>query len=184
VKLIILLGAAAIALPFIISFLAPAKLVGAAVSDRFLERSDSIPPEPNTAPLPINENTLRAWVTSQDTAGYARAYATRVMPLDFVYLAVLGGFLALGARTLASAIAWPPSMAAWLPLWVWLIFPVVYTVADFLEDSLIVLLMTGPDRIGGFTVKALTFLRTTKIAGNALAIAQIFALGLAGMSWR
>jgi hypothetical protein len=32
-------------------------------------------------------------------------------------------------------------------------------------------------------VDALAFLRTTKIAGNALAITQIFALGLAGAVW-
>jgi hypothetical protein len=183
-KLIILLGAAAIALPFIIPILAPSKVVGTAVSDRFLERSNTIPPEPKTAPLPTDESNLHAWVTSKDTAGYARAYATRVMPLDFIYLFVLGGFLALGARTLASTVAWPPSMAAWLPLWVWLIFPLAYTIADFLEDSLIVLLMNRPDSITSFTVHVLTLLRNTKIAGNALAITQIFALGIAGMVWR
>jgi hypothetical protein len=179
---IILLGTAAIALPFLISIFAPANVVGNAVADRFLERSKAIPPEPTSGPLPINEKNLRAWVTSSDTAGYARAYAWRVMPLDFAYLIVLGGFLALGACTLASTVAWPPALA-WAPFWIWLIFPAVYTIADFLEDSLIVVLMTQPYTISDFSVDALTFLRTTKIAGNALAITQIFALGLAGVIW-
>ncbi len=182
-KLIILLGAAAIAMPFIISILAPKCVVGTAVSDRFLERSKTIPPEPNGAPLPINESNLRAWVTSEETAGYARAYARRVMPLDFIYLVVLGSFLALGAYTLASAVAWPPTLAS-LPLWVWLIFPTVYAVADFLEDSLIIVLITQPAKIGNSTVDTLTLLRNTKIGSNALAITQIFALGLAGAIWR
>jgi hypothetical protein len=181
-RLIILLGAAAIAVPFVISFLAPTSVVGAAVSDRFLERSKTIPPEPRIEPIPIDANNLRAWVTSEDTAGYARAYAWRVMPLDFIYLVVLGGFLALGAYTLASTVAWPPTLAR-LPLWVWLIFPAVYTIADFVEDSLIILLMTQPSRISNFTVDALTFLRNTKIGSNAMAITQIFALGLAGAIW-
>jgi hypothetical protein len=181
-RLIILLGTAAIAVPFIISFLAPARVVGTAVSDRFLERSETIPAQPKTTPLPINESNLRAWVTSKDTAGYARAYAWRVMPLDFVYLVVLGGFLALGAYTLASIVAWPPALAK-LPLWVWLIFPAVYTVADFVEDSLIIVLMTQPARISNFTVDMLTFLRNAKIGSNTVAITQIFALGLAGVIW-
>jgi hypothetical protein len=182
-RTVILLGAAAIALPFIISFLAPAGIVGTAVSDRFLERSESIPPEPKTAPLPIDASNLRAWVTSRDTAAYARAYAWRVMPLDLVYLAVLGGFLALGAYTLASSVAWPPGLER-LPLWVWLVLPAIYVLADFFEDSLIILLMTKPSSISKFTVDTLTVLRNTKICSNGLAITQIFALGLAGAVWR
>jgi hypothetical protein len=46
-----------------------------------------------------------------------------------------------------------------------------------------VVLMTQPHTISDASVEALTFLRTTKIAGNALAITQIFALGLAGAIW-
>jgi hypothetical protein len=181
-RAIILLGTAAIALPFVISFVAPAKRVGTAVSDRFLERSTTIPPEPATAPVPIDKDSLRAWVTAKQTASYARAYACRVMPLDFLYLLMLGGFLALGAYTLASAVAWPLALA-WLPLWAWLVFPALYTLADFAEDCLIVVLMTQPSRISKSSVDALAFLRNAKIGSNILAITQIFALGLAGVFW-
>jgi hypothetical protein len=177
-----LLAAAAIAVPFIISFIAPASVVGVAVSDRFLERGRTISPEPGSKPKPINEDNLRAWVTSADTTGYASAYAWRVMPLDLIYLAVLGGFLALGAYTLASGVAWPP-LSAKLPLWVWLIFPVAYMIPDLIEDSLIFLMMTRPSSISELTVQALTVLRDTKIFSNAMAITQIFALGLAGAIW-
>lgn len=183
-EFIILLGTAAIALPFVIAFRAPARLVGAAVADRFLERSDSIPPEPQAKPLPIDAGTLRAWVTAPRTAGYARAYARRVMPLDFAYLLVLGGFLALAAWTLGSAVAWPPALAKWLPPGVWLIFPAAYTLADFLEDCLIVVLMTRPVSIGKGSVRALTALRNTKIGANIVAITQIFALAALGCVWR
>jgi hypothetical protein len=67
--------ASAIAIPFVIFFVSPAHRVGVAVSARFLERPGGIPREPAEAPLPINKNTLRNWVTSGDTAAYARAYA-------------------------------------------------------------------------------------------------------------
>jgi hypothetical protein len=181
-RLVILLGAAAIAVPFVISFVAPASIVGRAVSDRFLERSNAIPPEPETGSVPIDKDSLRAWVTSPATANFARAYAWRVMPLDLVYLVVLGGFLALGAHTLASAVVWP-AMLAKLPLWVWLVFPIAYMIADAAEDSLIMVLMSKPESISKSSVDALTALRGAKIASNALAITQIFALGLAGAIW-
>jgi hypothetical protein len=133
--------------------------------------------------VPINAENLRHWVVSSDTAAYANAYAWCVMPLDFIYLAVLGGFLALGAHALASTITWPPPLTK-LPLRVWLIFPIAYAVADFIEDCLILLLMTHPSTISNFTVDLLTFLRSTKIGTNAIAIIQIFALGLAGVVWK
>jgi hypothetical protein len=182
VALIILLGTVAIAVPFLIAFVAPASLVGAAVSARFLERSASIPPEPQTAPVAVNESSLRAWVTSADTAAFARAYARRVMPLDFLYLLALGGFLAMGAYALAGNVDWPPALAS-LPRWTWLILPLFYTLADFAEDCLIVLLMTSPSRITKSSVDALSFLRKLKIASSALSILQILALGLAAMVW-
>jgi hypothetical protein len=78
-KSIILLATAAIALPFIISSVASVQSTGAAVADRFLERSflqtPTIPPDPKSGPLPVTADSLHAWVTSPDTAGYARAYA-------------------------------------------------------------------------------------------------------------
>lgn len=184
-KSIILLATAAIAVPFLISFVAPSNRVGRAVADRFLERSflqtPTIPaePDPKTKLPKVDADNLRAWVTSPGTADHARAYAWRVMPLDFIYLAALGTFLALAATTLASSVVWPPAVAK-LPVWVWLIFPVAYMVADIIEDCLIIILMTQPASINRLTVNMLAVLRNVKIGANAIAIAQIFALGLAG----
>jgi hypothetical protein len=187
-KCIILLATAAIALPFVISWVASAKTAGTAVADRFLERSflqtPTIPPDPNTEPAEVNAANLRAWVTSPDTASYARAYAWRVMPLDFIYLVALSTFLALAATTLASGVAWPPAVAKYLPGWVWLLFPLAYMIADLLEDCLIIILMTRPASISPFTVDMLAVLRNVKIGTNIAAITQIFALGLAGAIWK
>jgi hypothetical protein len=42
----------------------------------------------------------------------------------------------------------------------------------------------SPSTISNFTVDLLTVLRSTKIGTNAIAIIQIFALGLAGVVWK
>jgi hypothetical protein len=101
------------------------------------------------------------------------------MPLDFIYLAVLGTFLALAATTLASTLAWPPAWG-----WIWLIFPLSYMLADVAEDCLIITLMTRPASISQFTVDLLSVLRNVKIGSNILAIGQIVLLAVAGAIWK
>jgi hypothetical protein len=135
-KGIILLAASAIAIPFVISFVAPASSVGVAVAARFLERPGGIPREPAQAALPINSQTLHAWVTSGDTAAYARAYAWPVIAIDFLYILAFGGFLALGAHTLATVGIAAGNPLGKVPVLWWLAFPTLYAVADLLEDLL------------------------------------------------
>jgi hypothetical protein len=183
-KALILLATAAIALPFLIAGMSQGNR---AVAERFLERAflkpPTIPPddtEPRKADEPpkvVNAGSLLAWVTKKPEA--AQAYAWHVMPLDFVYLAVLGGFLALAANALASGIAWPSALAK-LPAWIWFIFPAAYVLADFVEDCLIVMMMSQPATISDRTINLLTAFRRAKIGANGLAIIQIFVLGLAG----
>jgi hypothetical protein len=103
-RFVILLAASAIAIPFVISFVAPASSVGAAVSAKFLERPGGIPPEPDKAPTTINKDTLQTWVMSARTAPHTRTYASRVIPIDLLYIVAFGGFLAIGAYSLASDI--------------------------------------------------------------------------------
>jgi hypothetical protein len=181
-KAVLLLATAAIALPFLISGLASDHR---AVADRFLERAFPGPPTlpTNDAQRPevVDADKLRAWVVQNPEA--ANAYAWRVMPLDFLFLAVLGGFLALAANILASDIAWPPALAK-LPPWIWFVFPAAYVAADFVEDCLIVMLMSRPASISQGTFDMLTLFRNTKIVANGLAMVQIFVLGLAGVIWK
>lgn len=181
-KAVILLATAAIALPFLIPGVASPHR---AVADRFLERAFPGPPTlpTNDAQRPeiVDADKLQAWVIGNPEA--ANAYAWRVMPLDFLYLAVLGGFLALAANMLASGIAWPPALAK-LPPWIWFIFPVIYVFADFAEDCLIVMLMSRPTSISGGTFDMLTLFRNTKIVASGAAMAQVFVLGIAGAIWK
>jgi hypothetical protein len=102
-----------------------------------------------------------------------------LFPSFFLYLTVLGGFLPLAANALASGIAWPSALAK-LPAWIWFIFPAAYVLADFIEDCLIVMMMSQPATINDRTINLLTAFRKAKIGANSLAIIQIFVLGLAG----
>ena len=97
------------------------------------------------------------------------------MPLDFLYLMALGGFLALAARTLASV---TPAVSQLSPCW-WLVLPLTYMIADFLEDRLIMWLMTMS--VSPSLVNLLTVLRSIKIGSNIGAISQIFALAALGL---
>jgi len=181
-KAIILLATAAIALPFLISGVASGHR---AVEDRFLERAFLKPPTIPTNDArrsePVDADKLRAWVTGNPDA--AKTYAWSVMPLDFLYLAVLGGFLALAANMLAAGIAWPPALAK-LPPWIWFVSPAIYVFADFVEDCLIVMMMSRPASISGGTFDMLTVFRNTKILTSILAMMQIFVLGLAAAIWK
>jgi hypothetical protein len=172
----ILLGTAVIALMFVIPLFAPIATTGFAVSTRFLERPGGIPGEADIKEL--NSNHLRQWVTDDKTAGFAKAYAWRVMPLDFVFLVVFGSFLAVGAHMLVSLGV--PTPLSRLPSWAWLILPLGYVVTDLLEDILIIVLMTAPAAINDATVTTLAALRNLKFVSSTLAIAQIFLLGIIG----
>jgi hypothetical protein len=177
---IILLAAAAIAIPFVISFVAPAGRVGAAVSARFLERPGGIPQEPTVKPAEINASTLFEWVTARETAPFARAYAWRVIPIDFAYIIAFGGFLALAAYFLATTAIAPGNLLGRAPITVWLICPALYALTDLLEDILIMTLLTRPEVIGDVSISALAVLRSVKIVTSALALLQVFVLGLGG----
>lgn len=178
---IILSAAAAIAIPFIVPILAPATEVGAAVSARFLERPGGIPAEPSAPPATIDATSLRAWATASGTSAYARAYARRVIPIDLCYIVALGGFLALAAHTLAISGIVPGNALGKVPIAVWLALPALYALTDLFEDLLIFALLTWPAVITDASVDLLAVLRAIKIGSSALALLQLFVLGLGGL---
>lgn len=175
----IILSVFAVAAPFIISLAAPMSKVGLAVSSRFLERSNSVPIEPEREPIALNGENLKAWVTGEKTAMFASSYAWRVIPLDFAYIIVLSGFLALGSYLLSHE-PLASSAIVRLPGWIWFVLPATYAITDLLEDALIFSFMLKASWISDRTVELLAFLRTAKIGSNILAMAQLVGLGIAG----
>jgi hypothetical protein len=179
-RLIILLGTLAIALPFLI--LSAALPFGNAVSNRFLERpthksspSYTIPRETKVGE-PLDEPSLISWVGENN--GFARGYATRVIPLDILYLFFLGSFLAIASTTLAPLIRWPFVLSGF-PAWVWWLLPASYVASDFTEDILIFVLLRWPATIQGATMDVLAFVRGAKILTVTLSIVQVLLLCLA-----
>jgi hypothetical protein len=182
VRLIILLATLSIATPFIISQVATS--FGSAVSERFLERptnSDdpryTIPPETATGKA-LSGDTLTEWVQAQGRL--ANGYATRVIPLDILYLVFLGTFLGIASTTLAGMIRWP-AVFPHGPAGIFWLLPALYIFCDFAEDSLIFTMLNWPSTIRSVAFAALTVLRSVKIAAVALGLVQ--ALLLCGLSY-
>jgi hypothetical protein len=95
----------AIALPFIISQIAMP--YGLAVSLRFLERPTNsenpkyaIPADSDKA-VDLTGDSLSSWIQAKG-GRLAQGYATRVIPLDLLYLLLLGCFLGVASTTLAG----------------------------------------------------------------------------------
>jgi hypothetical protein len=179
VRLLILFGTLAIALPFIIS--GAAIQFGNAVSDRFLERPTNdgkpkytIPRETPPGEV-LDAASLTQWI--KENSRFATGYATQVIPLDFLYLFCLGGFLAIASTILVDLIRWPVALAS-IPVWIWCLLPVVYVVSDFAEDTIIFIVLRWPSGIQGVTVDILTCLRGAKILSLELSMGQVLLLCL------
>lgn len=183
-RLIILLGTLAIALPFIIS--QAAMLSGNAVSLRFLERPTNkvahkytIPPEVAKIDS-LSADSLLAWTLSRPQS--ARGYALHVVPLDIIYLLCLGLFLGYASTLLVGAIAFPTTLArpsAWL-LW---LLPAAYITCDLAEDALIIIMLSWPTTIHAGAFSPLSLVRALKIASVGIAFVQVLLLCLFSFVW-
>lgn len=178
-RLIILLAALAIALPFIISQVATP--FGNAVSERFLERPTHREDPRYTIPLEtptgktLDVTSLAEWV--RDATRSANGYATRVILLDILYLFFLGTFLAIASTTLADIIRWPHMLAS-LPNWVWWVLPGLYLVSDSIEDCMIFSMLNWPSTIQSGAFDILSAARSVKITTVTLSLVQVVLLSL------
>jgi hypothetical protein len=177
-RLIILLGTLAIALPFAIS--GAATRFGNAVSWRFLERPTLVKPSRYTVPneakegAPLEAKFLAEWI--QGKTASAAGYATRVIPLDVLYLIFLGLFLGFASSALAEMIRWPGPLAT-VSTWIWWLLPAVYIFCDFVEDSMIFSMLTWPSTIESL-FNYLAPVRFVKICSVSLGMAQVILLSL------
>ena len=179
-RVLILPGTLAIALPFIIS--GAALPFGNAVSDRFLERPTHDGEPRYTVPIEtgvgkkLDAASLAEWFKGH--GDFADGYATRIIPLDILYLFSLGAFLAIASAMLADAVRWPIALSGF-PAWVWWLLPVVYIIYDFAEDILVFTMLRWPSTIQERALDALTYLRAIKTGTVTLSMAQVLLLCLA-----
>ena len=107
----------------------------------------------------LDEASLAEWFKGH--GDFADGYATRIIPLDILYLFSLGAFLAIASAMLADAVRWPIALSGF-PSWVWWLLPVVYIICDFAEDTLIVTMLRWRPTIQEQALDALTYLRAIK----------------------
>jgi hypothetical protein len=173
-----------IALPFIIS--QAAMPFGIAVSLRFLERPTSseapkytIPAQGDKAsvesdkPVELTSESLTKWTQLKD-GKLAQGYANSVIPLDLLYLLLLGAFLGVASTTLVGLIQWPAILPRFPVSAFWLL-PALYILFDCAEDITIIVLLKSPTTIKEM-LWVLTAFRTAKLLAVFVGFVQVFLL--------
>jgi hypothetical protein len=114
-------------------------------------------------------------VVGDDAEPDPTLYATRIIPLDILFLFSLGAFLAIASAMLADTVRWPIALSSF-PAWVWWLLPVVYIICDFAEDTVIFTMFRWPSTIREQALDALAHLRAFKIGTVTLSMAQVLLL--------
>ncbi|WP_316189908.1 hypothetical protein [Bradyrhizobium sp. SZCCHNS1054] len=146
---------------------------GPDVGARFLERGTVIPSMNNAA---LSAQSLSLWLRDSATARWLRAYRIFVIPLDFIYLLLLGGFLATGALSCADVIASPRALEPCLRALV-IALPILYIVADAVEDLLIVVVLGKSNLVSEGLFSAMRVATKAKLIFVSLALVETLALG-------
>jgi hypothetical protein len=155
VTLSILSAALTLTLSFLIAD--KASQFGFAVAIRFLERGDVIPPDNQ----PLTAENLDRWRSDPVNHVSAQGYASQIIPLDILFLLSLGFFFGLASMALANHIGLSSFQRSLL-----LIFPLLYTASDFIEDLLIRNMLVSPSlSAGNFNFMRRMTLAKMKTAG-------------------
>jgi len=150
---------------------------GRDVQDRFIERDKYIPSLRDQR-LPDNDGALTApnllrWINDPanqiNRFGYVKPV---ILPLDLLFLIALGSLLGCLAQLLASRIG---LISGW-PVIVWWIFPLAYMLCDFIEDGLIVILLSWPSLLHDTSFQALRIFTRAKLFTIGAAVLEVGAL--------
>src|SRR5262249_10864695 len=117
--------------------------LGEDVQARFIERSKFIP-SIQARHFPENDGSLTAsnlalWLSTPANDYYRRAYvAPIIIPFDLLFLVSLGSLPGYASVFLASHV----DRVSHVNPTLWWIFPIAYIASDFVEDLLIITLLT------------------------------------------
>lgn len=121
---------------------------------------------------------LASWVES-DQARAGRYAFPVLVPLDLVFLVLLGATLAVTSVVLAGSVRGLESL-----VWTFVLLPALFVAADLAEDGLLVAMLLRAvsitEDLGG-VVRAVTFIKLWTLK---LAMAQTAVLGLTAWFWR
>jgi hypothetical protein len=157
-RIVILLGALAIGLPFVTAALPNTN--EPTMSARFFERG-----------APYSADTLRDFIRTSPNEAKRYAFPL-LLPLDIIYALSAGLFLAIGSRWCAEAIPLLKPLAAWF-----MVLPALFILADVIEDLNLARMFLRDDAITDQAVR-LTHIATwakIRLMGLALAHAAILA---------
>jgi hypothetical protein len=155
------------------------------VRDRFIERGRYIPSLKGQH-LKNNDGRLTAsnlllWISDPANQVNRLGYVTPViLPLDVLFLISLGSLLGCLSQLLASRIG---PISGW-PVIVWWLFPITYLVCDFIEDGLIVSLLSWPGILNPLSFSTLRVFTIAKISAVTIAFLQSGALLLGWVAAR
>jgi hypothetical protein len=172
-KVLATLSILSAALTLSLSFLIADKAsqFGFAVAIRFLERGDVIPP----GNQPLTAENLDRWRSAPLNRASARGYASQIIPLDILFLLSLGFFSGLASMALANHIGLSSLQRSLL-----LIFPVLYTASDFIEDLLIRNILVSPSSSAG-NFNFMRWMTSAKMKTAGLCFLQVFILVVLAM---
>jgi hypothetical protein len=165
----ILSAALTLSLSFLIAD--KASQFGFPVAIRFLERGDVIPP----GNQPLTAETLDRWRSDPVNHASAQGYASLIIPLDILFLLSLGCFFGFASMALADHIGMSRFLRVLL-----LIFPVLYTSSDFIEDLLIRNMLVSPSSSTG-NFNLMRWMTSAKMKTAGLCFLQVFVLVVLAM---
>ena len=165
----ILSAALTLSLSFLIAD--KASQFGLAVAIRFLERGDVIPP----GNQPLTAENLERWRSDPVNHASAQAYASQIIPLDILFLLSLGCFFGLASMALTEHIG----MSSF-PRLLLLIFPLLYSASDFIEDLLIRNMLVSPSSSAGNFV-FMRWMTSAKMKTASLCFLQVFILVISAL---
>lgn len=147
--------------------------LGEDVQARFIERSKFIP-SIQAQHLPGNDGSLTAsnlslWLTTPANDYHRRSYvAPIVIPFDLLFLVSLGTLLGYASVLLANHVGPVSHINPAL----WWVFPIAYIASDFVEDLLIIMLLTWPNLLSIISFRVLTTATVVKLITVTVAFAQ------------
>lgn len=155
--------------------------LGEDVKDRFIEQNKYIPSLKNQAGQAddgkLTTTNLQHWSNDPANLVARQGYvAPVILPLDLLFLIAVGGLLGFSSQSLAGKIG----LLSPVPSIAWWVLPVIYMLADLVEDSMIVVLLTWPGTINDTSFQVLRFFTTLKLYAIGAAIAEV---GLVIAAW-
>jgi len=140
---------------------------GEDVQARFIERIKYIPSQ---KPELLSRDTLAKWLAGTRNGDAISGYVFPVLfPLDYLFLISLGLLLGFASAALAGQFSFLMNV----PHWIWWLFPVLYIISDFAEDTAVIAVFKSLIPLTEGSYSLLSILTALKLATISVAVGQV-----------